>query len=193
MQPPGRPREFDPDEILSKIMHLFWENGYEATGLSDIMAETGLGKASLYQTFGNKHEMYLKALNHYEGQMVDAAVAILMSDDPAPLDRIDAFLALPISAVRDHEDRRGCFLCNASADRASVDKETATLVQRGYEKMRRAITVSLSEAFPTIPADKTARMAEVVLTMYSGFRVMARSGQSAEVMMAAKAQILELL
>ena len=85
MQQPGRPREFDPDETLSKIMRLFWENGYEATGLSEITSVTGLGKASLYKAFGNKQSMYLKALKHYEGLMVDAAVAVLCSKDLAPL------------------------------------------------------------------------------------------------------------
>ena len=133
MQQPGRPREFDPDETLAIIMQLFWEIGYEATGLSDIISATGLGKASLYKFFGNKHEIYLKALNHYEGLMVDAAVAVLRSENIAPLARIDAFLSSSIIAVRDHDDRRGCFLCNAAADRASLDGEFGSMVLRGYD------------------------------------------------------------
>jgi len=96
MQQPGRPREFDPDEVLSKIMQLFWENGYEGTGLSDIIAATGMGKASLYSAFGNKQEMYLKALARYEALMVDSAVAILRAGDRPPLERINAFLSAPM-------------------------------------------------------------------------------------------------
>lgn len=193
MQQPGRPREFDPDETLAKIMQLFWENGYEATGLSDIIAATSLGKASLYKAFGNKHEIYLKALNHYEGLVVGAAVAVLRSTGTAPLGRIDAFLSLPIIAVRDHDDRRGCFLCNAAADRAALDLETKAMVQRGYNKMRMAIIASLSEAFPETPTDVIAVRAEVVLTVYSGLRIMARTGQSADTMLATKDEILRTL
>ncbi|WP_425038092.1 TetR/AcrR family transcriptional regulator [Primorskyibacter sp. S187A] len=191
MQQPGRPREFDPDETLSKIMQLFWENGYEATGLSEIMSATGLGKASLYKAFGNKQSMYLKALTHYEGVMVDAAVALLRSKDLAPLDRIDAFLSSPIAAVRDHHDRRGCFLCNAAADRASLDDETRALVQKGYDKMRKSLIASLSDALPQMSRQAIAVRAESVLTLYSGLRVMSRAGQTAERMLATKDQVIK--
>ena len=186
MQQPGRPREFDPDETLSKIMQLFWEHGYEATGLSDIMAETGLGKASLYSAFGSKQSMYLKALAHYEKLVVDAAISVLRSPDLSPLDRIDAFLSSPIIAVRDHKDRLGCFLCNAAADRASLDKETGVLVRRGYEKMRTAIAKSLTEAFPETHSDIVDVRSQLVLTVYSGLRVMSRTGLSHEILALAK-------
>jgi AcrR family transcriptional regulator len=191
MQQPGRPREFDPDETLSKIMQLFWKNGYEATGLSEIISVTGLGKTSLYKAFGNKQSMYLKALKHYESLMVDAAVAVLRSKDLAPFDRIDAFLSSPIIAVRDHNDLRGCFLCNAAADRASLDSETSALVQNGYAKMRQAIIGSLSEAFLQLASETIAVRAEIVLTVYSGLRVMSRAGQTADMMLATKDQVIK--
>lgn len=193
MTQPGRPREFDPDEMLAKIMQLFWENGYEATGLSDIIAATGLGKASLYKTFGNKHAMYLRALVHYEALVVDAAVAVLRSADLAPLMRIDAFLSSPVLAVRAHRDRRGCFLCNAAADRASLDEDTAKQVRHGYEKMCGAIAHSLAEAFPELERETVEGRAQLVLTVYSGLRVMARSGIAADVLEQAKEAVLAML
>lgn len=190
MQKPGRPREFDQDETLSKIMQLFWEHGYEATGLSDIMAATGLGKASLYSAFGNKQSIFLKALAHYEKLVVDAAVLVLRGCNLPPLERIDAFLSFPITAVRDHKDRRGCFLCNAAADRASLDPDTATMVRRGYQKMRRAIAASLSEAMPNLPVARIEARADVVLTIYSGMRVLSRGGVSGDFLMITKAEIM---
>lgn len=191
MQQPGRPREFDPDATLSKIMQLFWENGYEATGLSEITSVTGLGKASLYKAFGNKQSMYLKALQHYESLMVDAAVAMLRSKDLAPLERIDAFLSSPIIAVRDHNDLRGCFLCNAAADRASLDNETCALVQKGYDKIRKGIVGSLSEALPQMSSETIAVRAEIILTVYSGLRIMSRAGQAAGMILATKDQVIK--
>ena len=68
---PGRPREFDEADVLAKIMSLFWERGYEGTGLSDIMNATGLQKGSLYKAFGSKQDMYVRALTHYERLIVD--------------------------------------------------------------------------------------------------------------------------
>ncbi|MBZ8118277.1 TetR/AcrR family transcriptional regulator [Roseovarius sp. LXJ103] len=190
MQNPGRPREFDPEEALSKIMQLFWENGYEATGLRDIIAVTGLGKASLYAAFGNKQSMYLQGLSHYEGLMVDAAVSALNRSDQPPMARIGMFLSSPIIAVRDHRDQRGCFLCNASADRASMDEGTSKIVQRGYEKMRRAIENALVEAQPDINPSLAAARAQLVLTVYSGLNVMARSGIAADVLSLATQQVI---
>ncbi|MRG70402.1 TetR family transcriptional regulator [Alphaproteobacteria bacterium HT1-32] len=193
MQQAGRPRKFDPDKTMSQIMQLFWEHGYEATGLSDIIATTGLGKASLYAAFGNKQSMYLKALAHYENRMVEAAVSSLRSPDMAPLERIDAFLSEPIKAVRDHTDRRGCFLCNASADRASLDDDTAALVRQAYDKMYRAIADSLSEAFPDMPIVTVTTRSQLVLTVYSGLRVMARSGMTADTLSLARNAVMDTL
>jgi AcrR family transcriptional regulator len=190
MQNPGRPREFDPDEILSKIMQLFWEGGYEATGLSDIIAATGLGKASLYATFGNKQSMYLKALSQYEALVVDAAVGLLRDTAQTPQARIGTFISLPVVALRDHQDRRGCFLCNASADRGSLDAQTATLVQRGYEKMRLAIVQALREMQPDQSTAQIEGEAALVLAVYSGLRVMARSGMPVAVLMASRDEVL---
>ncbi len=193
MQQPGRPREFDAEETLSKIMQLFWEHGYEATGLRDIIAATGLGKASLYAAFGNKQSMYLMALAHYDQLMVEAAVSILQSKDMAPLERIEAFLSAPITAVRDHADRRGCFICNASADRASLDNDTADIVRRGYDRMRRAIAFSLSEAHPDVETETVNARSQLILTVYSGLRVMSRSGMAVDTLSLARDAVVSTL
>ena len=137
--------------------------------------------------------MYVKALLNYERLMVDGAVVVLRSKELAPLDRIDAFLSSPIVAVRDNKDRRGCFLCNAAADRASLDEETGTLVRRGYDKMRAAIAHSLGEAFPNLPQQTISTRAEVVLTIYSGLRVMSRTGIGAEMLVATKDDVMRTL
>ena len=58
----GRPREFNEEEALAKIMDVFWARGFEGATVSDLMAATGLKKGSLYAAFGDKRAMYLKAL-----------------------------------------------------------------------------------------------------------------------------------
>ena len=65
----GRPRQFDEDEVLEAAMEAFWANGYEATSLSQLMEATGLHKGSLYQAFGDKHSLFLAALERYLGNM----------------------------------------------------------------------------------------------------------------------------
>ena len=64
----GRPKEFDPDVALSAAMERFWEGGFEATSLSDITASTGVQKASLYATYGDKRQLFLTALSRYQAE-----------------------------------------------------------------------------------------------------------------------------
>lgn len=196
--PPGRPREFDIDTVLSEIMALFWQHGYEATTLSDIVRQTGLRKASLYAAFGNKQSMYLKALGHYENLNVNETVRALRDKKTPAATRISAFLEQPILAVQENDDRRGCFLCNASADRASLDPETKALVQNGYDKMRRALVAAIGELNKTektvaVRKAEVQNKAELVLTVYSGLRIMARSVTEVRDLTAAKTACLETL
>ena len=58
----ARPREFDIDEALSAAMTAFWERGFAATSLADLMDATGLQKGSIYKAFGSKHELFMQAL-----------------------------------------------------------------------------------------------------------------------------------
>lgn len=65
----GRPRQFDENQVLDQAMTVFWTNGYEATSMADLMNATGLHKGSLYQAFGNKHQLFVTALNRYLEEM----------------------------------------------------------------------------------------------------------------------------
>ena len=61
----GRPRKAQPEVALAAAMNAFWAKGYEATSMSDLTEATGLHKASLYQTFGDKHQLFVSALKLY--------------------------------------------------------------------------------------------------------------------------------
>src|SRR4051812_19033882 len=61
----ARTKEFDPETALRAALELFWERGYEATSMADLVEHMGVARASIYATFGGKHELYLKALDRY--------------------------------------------------------------------------------------------------------------------------------
>src|ERR671923_2175460 len=61
----GRPREFDPDEAIECAMGVFWSSGYHATSLPDLLEATNLSRGSLYAAFGDKHGLFLRALDRY--------------------------------------------------------------------------------------------------------------------------------
>jgi len=184
-QPIGRPRKFDETEILQKVMNLFWSHGYEGTGLSDIIQTTGLAKGSLYKAFGNKKSLYLQALALYEKQYIDTAFQALV-DDRKPIVRINEFLSYPLKASSIAGENNGCFLCNASADRADLDQEVRMLVQRGFNKLSQALQTAISELTPNIESTQVSKQAEALLAIYSGIRIMSRSGVDKKRMEAAR-------
>jgi len=61
----GRPTEFDRNTALERAMVLFWRQGYEATSLSDLLGEMGIGRQSLYNAFGDKQALFIEAARHY--------------------------------------------------------------------------------------------------------------------------------
>ena len=62
---PGRPRKFDSDEVLDKVIHVFWEFGYDASDTETLSKRTGLTKTSLYNAFGSKEDLFIAAINRY--------------------------------------------------------------------------------------------------------------------------------
>lgn len=64
----GRPRAYDPDEVLGKVLDVFWRKGFTATSLDDLVEVTGVNRPSLYSGFGNKQDLYLKALQGFRNR-----------------------------------------------------------------------------------------------------------------------------
>ena len=61
----GRPREFDIDEALERAMQVFWARGYDGTSLTDLTSAMGITKSSMYAAFGNKEQLFRKAVQRY--------------------------------------------------------------------------------------------------------------------------------
>lgn len=173
----GRPREFEEVKVLNDIMELFWIHGYSGTSLSMIEQATGLKKQSLYAAFGDKKALYLAALANYERVVVDGACDSLKGSG-LPLERIGDFLSAPIKATFDQDDTRGCFLCNASTDRAALDSDIKRLVERGFKKLEEALCHVIAQVDTTVDASKDIEQARLLLAVYAGLRVMARGGLS---------------
>ena len=180
----GRPREFDEDKALAKIMDVFWEKGFEGTSMSDLETATGLRKGSLYAAFGDKRAMYRKSVALYGRTAIDESVAVLTGVD-APERRIGKFLQAPIDAVAVANDQRGCFLCNASIDQAAVDPETQRSVMESFERLGGVLEKVLWE-LGTADNSRRRAVAQHLLSVYFGLRVLAKAGQPVRMLKAAR-------
>ncbi len=187
----GRPREFDEDVALAAILDVFWTKGFAGTSMSDLVAATDLRKGSLYAAFGDKHAIYLQALALYEATAVDGAVALLTGSG-TPVDRLDRFLSLPITAIARAKDRRGCFLCNASVDQALLDPDTERAVKAGFRRLAGGLETALLELTDgERDAGRVKAQAQHLLSVYFGLRVLAKGGQSVKALTEAKQAALD--
>jgi len=127
-RPRGRPRSFDPDEVLDKARAVFWNLGYAATSLDDLAAATGLNRPSLYAAFGDKHALYLAALRRSAAEATQALGAALQAEAPLRVVLTAIFDRTVDIYRRGEEGQRGCFLIGTAVTQAVDDTEARQLL-----------------------------------------------------------------
>ncbi|WP_028922582.1 TetR/AcrR family transcriptional regulator [Pseudonocardia acaciae] len=172
----GRPREFDDTEAVRAAMETFWTRGYEATSTAELCASTGLGRGSLYNAFGGKHQLYLTSLRKYSEIGFGGQLATLRQPKPAR-QRLRELMLWVIDTDLDDPTRRGCMAINAAIDAAGRDEAVARAAKRQFDKLEGALREVIEEGqrdgeFRT---DRDAlRLARTVQSAYYGLRVLTR-------------------
>ena len=172
----ARPREFNQDEVLEKAMHLFWEKGYEATSVQDLVARTGVKGQSLYNVFGNKHDLYLKALERYRESGQEGLI-LLRSEQPIR-DKLRAFFGLIVGALLADPCHRGCFMANTTAERAARDEKAACLVMAHLTDTETAFEQALvvAQRKGEIAGDKDAKaLARFLFSSLQGLTIISKT------------------
>jgi TetR/AcrR family transcriptional regulator, transcriptional repressor for nem operon len=130
--PVARTKAFDRDVALEKAMYTFWRCGYEATSMQDLVDAMGINRQSLYDTFGDKHELYLEALERYRCGKGTTFLAPL--NEPKPLcQRLEKMFDLIIEESVNDPDRKGCLIANATLELANQNKSVYDFVARNFE------------------------------------------------------------
>src|SRR5262245_14732089 len=130
-----RTKAFDEDRAIDMAVDCFWARGYEATSVRDLSEAMGIGGASLYNAYGDKRELFARALERYANRSMRERVARLEARH-APKEAIEAFLAEIIDrSVRD-SDCKGCLLVNTALDVAPHDEEIGSLVTGYLDEIR---------------------------------------------------------
>src|SRR5262249_17457145 len=108
----ARPREFDEVTALEAAIECFWQRGYEATSVRDLANKMGLSAPSLYNTYGDKHALFVQALERYLDHSTRARIERLEKSLP-PKQAIRRFIAEIIERSVNDRERRGGFLFNS--------------------------------------------------------------------------------
>ncbi|MFJ5707747.1 TetR/AcrR family transcriptional regulator [Streptomyces sp. NPDC093105] len=174
----ARTKEFDPEAALQAALDLFWARGYEATSMADLVAHLGIGRASIYATFGNKHELYLKAMDRYLETRDPGLVEELSAPGPA-LPAVRALVRrFATEATADGLRLSGCFVTNSAAELAPRDPVVARRVELSWEQIETLLYAALTRARAQgeLPEGRDPRtLSRMLLVLLQGIRVVGKA------------------
>ncbi|MEV6396729.1 helix-turn-helix domain-containing protein [Streptomyces sp. NPDC051907] len=192
----ARTKEFDPDAALQAALELFWQRGYEATSMADLVERLGIGRASIYATFGNKHQLYLKALDRYGERQHPRLTDELSSPGPALPAVRELVRRFAEESTAEEVRLSGCFLTNTAAELGPHDPDATRRVEAGWEHLETLIHSALTraQAQGELPAGRDPRaLARLLLVLMQGMRVVGKASRDPGRVRDAAEQALALL
>lgn len=178
----ARPKAFDTDAALVRAMELFWEQGYAATSMEQLVKTMGISRQSLYDTFGDKHRLFLAAMDSYCTMLDDAMLSPLRAPDAGLQALHDVGMGIIDFLVR-YPKRRACLMANTTLELAPHDAEIAVKVRAHMDNMaaafRHALVNARARGEIAATSDPDA-LAKYLVGMAHGLMVMAKSGADRE-------------
>ncbi|MCE9535867.1 MAG: TetR/AcrR family transcriptional regulator [Nitrospirae bacterium] len=178
----SRPKAFNPDEALEKAMQVFWHKGYEATSMENLLNAMDINRGSLYATFGDKRQLFLKVIDRYCHGFVGPKFSLL--DQPGPaLSTLKTFVHTMIEGGLADPQRRGCLIANTVMELTPHEQDIAGKMNQALKMGEDAFFGILTRAQEQgeLGPDKDPRsLARFLTTMMQGTIVMIKSGASAD-------------
>ncbi|PKQ00123.1 MAG: hypothetical protein CVT74_05325 [Alphaproteobacteria bacterium HGW-Alphaproteobacteria-13] len=188
-------KNFDIDETLTRAMQTFWAHGYEATSMQNLVAATGVNRASIYATYGDKRALFLTALKKYDGEIRSRMLAEL-AESKSPADAIAAVFDKFIDQTNVPQGNWGCFLVNTALELAAHDGDIAELVNAAQDEIEAFFLAMIRKGQQSgaFAADRDAKqLAHQGLASLLGMLVMIRSRPKEEFLTAVRDGFLKSL
>ncbi|MFT6028941.1 MAG: TetR/AcrR family transcriptional repressor of nem operon [Oleiphilaceae bacterium] len=134
----ARKIEFDKNQALQKAMRLFWEKGYEATSIEDLVQAMEINRFSIYNTFGDKKALFLKALKYYRDSVLAKLIAPLKEDLPAKI-CLDNYLTNMSKQLSSSSGSLGCFIQRTGQSYIAGEQEVGVLLLSMLDELRSAL------------------------------------------------------
>jgi TetR/AcrR family transcriptional regulator, transcriptional repressor for nem operon len=173
----ARPREFDEAVALEAAVECFWHRGYKATSVRDLADRMGISAPSLYNTYGDKHALFVRALERYLDHSTRARIKRL-EDTLPPKQAVRRFIEEIIERSVNDRERRGCFLINSALEVAPHDRKLGSFIAERLAEIEAFFyrSIKAAQAEGVVPQDRGASdVARLLLGVLLGIRVLARS------------------
>lgn len=154
-KPRGRPRKHDRDETLDKALQVFWQRGYHATSMSDLVEATGVAKPGLYADFGDKDHLFVTAIKRYLNT-IGGEIRARLEAEPDARAAIEGYLLRVVDMAKTKGRPAGCFMVNSVSECATLNKDVAHRIRALRSEGRKAMRARLVRARDEsqLPADQ---------------------------------------
>ncbi|WP_458126832.1 TetR/AcrR family transcriptional regulator [Paenibacillus sp. Z3-2] len=176
----ARSKEFEVNEVLDKAMKIFWEQGYEKTSMSDLVEHMGIHRRSIYDTFDDKHSLFLQAMDRYNGKVSNTLLAEIKASKTA-VEALQKIFGVMISESEDTPS--GCLIVNSAVELGPRDTdvdsrslESFNVTERMFEQI-----IEWGQRDGEFSSTQDAKeMAEYLHNISVGIRAMARTSMDKE-------------
>jgi TetR/AcrR family transcriptional repressor of nem operon len=173
----ARPREFVREEVLDQAIEVFWQNGYEATSIQDLVEHMGINRGSLYGAFGDKHGLFLAALDRYE-EVFHSTILEGLAENGSRMRAIRRVFDDVVRECSCDEGRKGCLMTNSAVELSAHDRDTRARVSANFSRLEEAFSKALRAAQAEGELDQEHEpraLARFLTCSLQGLRVMGKA------------------
>jgi TetR/AcrR family transcriptional regulator, transcriptional repressor for nem operon len=191
-----RPRTFDESDVVAAARDEFWSRGYTATSIDDLTSATGLGKGSLYGAFGDKHGLFMRALDDYIGTSLAGYRDQLRDPACGAFDRLAHHIRAQVKFLAADKLRRGCMLAKSAAELSATDDTVERVVEQAYADWLTELIDCIKEAQRDGDIDQNRNpkaLATTALAFMRGQEALHKGGVKPAQLKASAEQMIALL
>ena len=185
-------RQFDEQDVIAIALDVFWRKGLHDATMQDLAAATGVQRGSLYNAYGDKEAIFLRAFDQYAAQFLEAAGNALAQGDAAAA-RLRNFLDMIVVNMTSGSPPRGCLTTRTALDPGISRTAVRQRVQSLLSQLEQLIGKAITSAPGKLPATDANRLARVVVTFTRGLAVMERAGYGRKQLKEAAATFVDAL
>jgi AcrR family transcriptional regulator len=184
-------RQFDEQEVIALALDVFWRKGLHDATMQDLAAATGVQRGSLYNAYGDKEAIFLRAFDQYAGQFLESAAKALAGSDVA--ERLRTFFDVIIVNMTSGSPSRGCLTTRTALDAGISSEEVRERVQGLLDRLEQVVSRAIGSAPGKALTTDANRLARVVVTFTRGLAVMERAGYSRKQLRESAATFVDML
>jgi TetR/AcrR family transcriptional repressor of nem operon len=173
----ARTKDFDENEVLTKAMRLFWYKGYNGTSMQDLVDGLGISRSSLYDTYGDKHALFIKALEKYK-ESASGEMCNIVNNSVSAKEAIKQLFVFTTRELLSDEQHKGCFMVNSAIEVAPHDKEVSNMICQNDQQVENAFYQAIKkgqESGEVISKQDARALARFIVNTVKGLRVSAKS------------------